>query len=356
MKKKETELTHGGDWAGFEIEYGKPPLDYSANVNPLGIPKEVQTAIAEAAASSDRYPDPLCRELTQKLAEHEGVPQEWIFCGNGAAELIYQFAAALQPKQALLPVPSFSDYESALLAAGCEPTFYPLSRENGFRLTEDILDAIGPETDLLMLCSPNNPTGRSVEKGLLLKILNRCRETGTWLFLDECFYELTDEDRAFSLTSQLRDGDRVFLLRAFTKAYGMAGLRLGYGVCMNRALLEVMCRLSQPWNVSTVAQAAGLAALDCPDWPRKARELYRAEKPWLYGQLTALSLAVLPGDANFLFFCGEPGLYEALRERGVLIRDCANYRGLRPGDYRIAVRTHEENEALLGAIKEVLHV
>ena len=91
MKKKETELTHGGDWAGFEIEYGKQPLDYSANVNPLGIPKEVQTAIAEAAASSDRYPDPLCRELTQKLAEHEGVPQEWIFCGNGAADIIFRF-------------------------------------------------------------------------------------------------------------------------------------------------------------------------------------------------------------------------------------------------------------------------
>ncbi len=342
---------HGGDI------YSRPVhLDFSANVNPFGAPAAVKAAVRAATEDLSAYPDPYCGPLREKLAAVNGVDRGHVICGNGAAELIYQFAAALQPKRALLPVPSFSDYESALLAAGCEPTFYPLSRENGFRLTEDILDAIGPETDLLMLCSPNNPTGRSVEKGLLLKILDRCRETGTWLFLDECFFELTDEDRAFSLTSQLRDGDRVFLLRAFTKAYGMAGLRLGCGLCKNKALLEDMSHLSQPWNVSTVAQAAGLAALDCPDWPRKARELYRAEKPWLYGQLTALSLAVLPGDANFLFFCGEPGLYEALRERGVLIRDCANYRGLRPGDYRIAVRTHEENEALLGAIKEVLHV
>ena len=342
---------HGGD------VYSRPiRLDFSANVNPFGAPAAVKAAVRAATEDLSAYPDPYCGPLREKLAAVNGVDRGHVICGNGAAELIYQFAAALQPKRALLPVPSFSDYESALLAAGCEPTFYPLSRENGFRLTEDILDAIGPETDLLMLCSPNNPTGRSVEKGLLLKILDRCRETGTWLFLDECFFELTDEDRAFSLTSQLRDGDRVFLLRAFTKAYGMAGLRLGCGLCKNKALLEDMSHLSQPWNVSTVAQAAGLAALDCPDWPRKARELYRAEKPWLYGQLTALSLAVLPGDANFLFFCGEPGLYEALRERGVLIRDCANYRGLRPGDYRIAVRTHEENEALLGAIKEVLHV
>lgn len=342
---------HGGD------VYSRPiRLDFSANVNPFGAPAAVKAAVRAAAEDLSVYPDPYCGTLREKLAAMNEVDRGPVICGNGAAELIYQFAAALQPKRALLPVPSFADYESALIATGCEPAFYPLSRENGFRLTEDILDAMGPETDLIMLCSPNNPTGRSVPRDLLLKVLGRCRETGTWLFLDECFYELTDEDRAFSLTSQLRDGDRVFLLRAFTKAYGMAGLRLGYGICKNRALLEAMCRLSQPWNVSTVAQAAGLAALDCPDWPRKARELYRAEKPWLYGQLTALSLAVLPGDANFLFFCGEPGLYEALRERGVLIRDCANYRGLRPGDYRIAVRTHEENEALLGAIKEVLHV
>ena len=342
---------HGGDI------YSRPVhLDFSANVNPFGTPEVVKAAVRAATEDLSAYPDPYCRPLREKLAAVNGVDRGHVICGNGAAELIYQFAAALQPKRALLPVPSFSDYESALLAAGCEPTFYPLSRENGFRLTKDILDAIGPETDLLMLCSPNNPTGRSVEKGLLLKILDRCREMGTWLFLDECFFELTDEDRAFSLVSYLQEGDKVFLLRAFTKAYGMAGLRLGYGICKNRALLEAMCRLSQPWNVSTVAQAAGLAALDCPDWPRKARELYRAEKPWLYEQLTARGLAVLQGDANFLFFCGESGLYEALLVRGVLIRDCVNYRGLRPGDYRIAVRTRVENEALLGAIEEVLHV
>ena len=342
---------HGGD------VYSRPVrLDFSANVNPFGAPEPVKAAVRAAADGLSAYPDPYCGPLRDKLAAFNGMQRENVICGNGAAELIYAFAAALKPQSALLPVPSFADYENALLAAGCEPAFYPLQRENGFLMTEDILSAVRPGVELIVLCSPNNPTGRSVEKGLLLKLLDRCRKTGTWLFLDECFFELTDEDRAFSLTSQLRDGDRVFLLRAFTKAYGMAGLRLGYGVCMNRALLEVMCRLSQPWNVSTMAQAAGLAALNCPDWPQKARALYRQEKLWLYEQLTALGFTVLLGDANFLFFSGATGLYEALLVRGVLIRDCANYRGLRPGDYRIAVRTHEENEALLGAIKEVLHV
>ena len=342
---------HGGD------VYTRPVrLDFSANVNPFGPPEIVREAVRAAASAIDAYPDPCCGPLREKLAALNGVEKGHVICGNGAAELIYTFAAALGPNHALLPTPSFADYESALTAAGCAITFYPLGRENGFRLTEDILDAIGPRTGLVLLCSPNNPTGRSVERGLLLRILDRCRRTGTWLFLDECFWELTDEDKAFSLAGSLRAGDRVFLLRAFTKAWGMAGLRLGYGICKNGPLLERMSALVQPWNVSAVAQAAGLAALDCPDWPRKARALFQQEKPWLLERLAALGFDVLPGDGNFLFFSGPPELSEGLLSRGVLIRDCANYRGLGPGDCRIAVRTRPENEELLRAMGEVLGV
>ena len=347
----DTAYVHGGDI------YSRPiRLDFSANVNPFGAPEAVKAAVRSAAEDLGAYPDPCCGPLREKLAAANGVDKNDVICGNGAAELIYQFAAALKPRRALLPVPSFADYESALLGLGCEPIFYPLFREDGFLLTEDILDAIGPDTDLLMLCSPNNPTGQSVPKELLLKIQDRCRAAGTWLFLDECFYELTDEDKAVSLVNYLQEGDRVFLLRAFTKAYGLAGLRLGYGLCKNRELLAAMSRLTQPWNVSTPAQAAGLAALDCPDWPRKARELFETGKRFLTEGLAALGFSVLPGDANFLFFSGAVGLYEELRERGVLIRDCANYRGLRPGDYRIAVRTRAENEELLRVVKEALDV
>ena len=342
---------HGGDI------YSRPiRLDFSANVNPFGTPEAVRAAVRAAAEGLSAYPDPCCGPLREKLAAVNGVTRENVICGNGAAELIYQFAAALQPKKALLPVPSFADYESALVAAGCEPTFYPLQRENGFLLGPDILDVLGPDTDLLMLCSPNNPTGRSVPRELLLAILDRCRKTGTWLFLDECFLELVDEDKAFSLAEHLAAGDRVFLLRAFTKAYGMAGLRLGYGLCRDGALLERMSRLSQPWNVSTPAQAAGLAALSCPEWPQRARALFQAEKPWLYGRLTQLGLGVLPGDANFLFVTGVPGLYEKLLGQGVLIRDCGNYRGLQADDCRIAVRTRAENEELLRTMEEALRV
>ena len=344
-----TNYTHGGD-----IYRNRVQLDFSVNVNPLGTPEPVKEAVIAAAENLAAYPDPYCGELREKLADFHRTDPAWILCGNGAAELIYQFVSALKPKHALLPVPSFSDYEAALRAADCDPVFYPLLRTEGFLLSEKILPAITEETELLMLASPNNPTGRLIDRELLLKILDRCRETGTWLFLDECFGELTDNGTP-SLIGELKDGDRVFLLRAFTKTYAMAGLRLGCALCPNREILEQISQKSQPWNVSSVAQAAGIAALSCRDFAEQARKVIREEKNWMVRELRRLSVSVLPGDANYLLLSGVPGLYERLLQRGILVRNCENYRGLGRGDCRIAVRTREDNEVLIETIGEVLH-
>ena len=340
---------HGGD-----IYRNRISLDFSVNVNPLGTPEAVKEAVREAAEQLSAYPDPYCMALREKLSESLGIPADRILTGNGAAELIYQFVFALQPKHALLPVPSFADYEAALSAAGCVPEYYELLREEGFALTERILPAITEETELLMLASPNNPTGRLIDRGLLMKILERCRKTGTRLFLDECFGELTEPETP-SLAGKLMPGDPVCLLRAFTKTYAMAGVRLGYAVCPDPGVTDRICLMSQPWNVSSPAQAAGLAALQCSGFAEKARKLIAEEKRYLVRELQALGISVLTGDANFLFLSGVPALYDGLLKRGILIRNCENYRGLRSGDCRIAVRTHEENTALIEAIREVLH-
>lgn len=344
-----TPCVHGGDI------YRRPVrLDFSVNVNPLGTPEPVKAAVRQAAEDLAAYPDPCCTRLREALAGRLGVPADWVLCGNGAAELIYQFISALGPGRALLPVPSFADYEAALRGTGCEVDFLPLLRQEGFLPTEGILDAITERTELVLLCSPNNPTGRLVPRPLLGRILARCRETGTWLFLDECFAELTDAGTP-SLALELEDGDRVFLLRAFTKTYAMAGLRLGYAVCPRRDMAERICAGGQCWNVSGPAQAAGAAALDCGDWVEQARAVLRREKGWLAEELTSLGVWVLPSDANFLLLSGVPGLYEGLLERGILIRSCASYRGLGEDDCRIAVKTHEENRLLIAAVREVLH-
>lgn len=341
---------HGGDIYRNRIE-----LDFSVNVNPFGTPEKVRRAVADAALSLAAYPDPYCGALREKLSQALGVDKKDILCGNGAAELIYQLVFALRPAKTVLPIPSFSDYESALDAAQCVPVFYPLLREDGFTLTEGILHAIKEDTALLMLCSPNNPTGLCIPWALLLRILARCRETGTWLFLDECFLELADDGKARSLIPELRENDSVFILRAFTKLYGMAGVRLGYAVCKNREMTEKICRMGQPWNVSSVAQAAGVAALDCSDWAQRTRGAIFEEKQYLLRAFQALGIAVLPGDANFLMLTGVPGLYDHLLERRILTRNCGNYRGLDGGDCRVAVRTHRENVALISVVREIYH-
>ena len=348
------ELTHGGDWAGFALAHGRPPLDFSANISPLGVPTGVQEALREAAGQADRYPDPLCRVLRTALADHEGVPAERILCGNGAADLIFRAVMARRPRRALVTAPTFAEYETALRTVGCGVEHVILRAERGFALDSSFPDAITPETDMAFLCEPNNPTGVTTAPALLTQILERCRETGTLLVLDECFGDFLDAPEAHTRKADLATFPNLLLLKAFTKLYAMAGVRLGYALCADTALLERMRGAGQPWAVSSLAQAAGTAALRETDYVRRVRELTAAERPWLLRQLAGLGLRVVPGEANYLLFQSPRPLTEPLARQGILLRNCGNYVGLDETWYRVAVRTRIDNQRLIESLEEVL--
>ena len=346
---------HGGDWAGFAGTYGVPPQDFSANVSPFELPAAVRNAAETALKETGRYPDPQCRALRKKLSAYHGIPADWILCGNGAADLIYRLAGARRPRTALVAAPTFSEYENALTLWGCRVSRFYLNEANGFSIKEDILPAITPELDLLFLCEPNNPTGRTTDRLLLERILERCAACGTLLAVDECFNDLLDDPAAHTLLESLQRYENLLILRAFTKSRGLAGLRLGYALSQDAALLEAMARSGPPWAVSALAQAAGIAALEDQESLKALRRLIRRERPRLAAGLTALGCRVCPGEANYLlFFQGIPALPQKLAQRGVLIRDCSNYHGLGPGWYRAAVRTEAENGKFLKIMKEVL--
>lgn len=347
-------LVHGGDWAGYSEEYGVKPLDFSANVSPLGVPQGVRQAIANAAQSADRYPDPLCRSLCRKLAVHEKVPASWILCGNGAADLIFRAVLAKKPKKALLTAPAFAEYEAALAACGCQVEYHFLREENGFRLDEGFLQAIVPGVDMVFLCEPNNPTGVSTPRELLLRVLERCRCCGALLMLDECFADFMQEPEQHTMKSALAQFPNLVILKAFTKLYAMAGVRLGYSLCADGEMMEKMRNAGQPWAVSSLAQAAGEAALDETAYVEEVRRMVHRERPWMICQLTELGFRVVPGEANYLLFHCPAPLIQPLRQRGILLRSCSNYRGLDKHWYRTAVRTHEENIRLLQALSEVV--
>ena len=343
--------THGGDVLTAQARYGGPVLDCSANLNPLGMPPQVGEAAACAAAQASPYPDPLCRALRAAIAAHDGVEEGQVLCGGGAAELIFRLAFALLPRRALVTAPTFSEYEGALEQVGCAVTRHLLRRERNFDVDEGLLEAIGPDTELVFLCTPNNPTGRLIDQELLLAVAEKCRGLGAVLAVDECFLPLSCGGPG--LAPWLVEYPNLLLLRAFTKSYAMAGLRLGYALCADTALLERMSAGGPPWSVSTPAQAAGLAALtQCPHWPEKARAFLEGERPALAAGLSALGLDVVPGQANYLLFraAGVTDLKESMLTQGVLIRSCANYHGLGEDWYRVC---EEENRRLLAALSEV---
>lgn len=344
-------LIHGGDTAGFRMEYGYEPLDFSANCNPLGVPEGVKRAISLAALQLDVYPDPLCRSLRAALSDHEGVRAEYILCGNGSADLIDRLAYARSPGIAVITDPSFSEYERALRNTNCRIIHHPLNREDGFALTESILAQLTPEVDMLFLCNPNNPTGLTIRQQLLEEILDACVKSNILLVLDECFNGFLDDPELYTLLPRINHCPNILILKAFTKLYGMAGVRLGYCLSSDTGLLEAMQKAGQPWAVSSLAQAAGVAALDEEDYVRTSRMIVHRERLYLSVALDSLGLFVANSEANYLFFYIDiPDLAIRMREKGILIRDCSNYPGLHAGYYRIAVRTHKENVRLISAI------
>ena len=350
------ESTHGGDLVSARVLWAGEVLDFSANLNPLGMPEGVRRAAAEGVEEAVHYPDPLCRALSAAIARRDGVAPGQVLCGNGAADLVFRLAFSEGPRRALVTAPTFSEYEAAVSAAGCTVVRHILDRARNFDLTGAVLDELTPELDLAFCCTPNNPTGRVIDRGLLEAILEKSRAAGVRLVVDECFLALSDGGEAAGLAGYLEPYPNLLLLRAFTKSYAMPGLRLGYCLSADGALLDRLSRCAQPWSVSAPAQAAGLAAAAEPSHPRLARALIARERSRLMRALEGLGLEVIPSAANYLLFRapGITDLRERLLRRGVLIRSCADYPGLGEDDYRIAVRLQEENEQLIRAMKEAL--
>ncbi len=343
-----TKHIHGGN-----IYQYRGCLDFSANCNPLGTPGSVKEAVVESLEHISDYPQVGYEPLREALAEYEGMDADSIICGNGAAELVFSVCRARRPKKALVPAPTFAEYEQALLSVGCEVRHYVLREENGFQVQPDFMQALHKGLDIVFLCNPNNPTGILLERDFLFEVLRRCRELEILLVVDECFLDFVKKPGAYSLKAQIHRYHNLFLLKAFTKRYAMAGIRLGYGICENREFLKEMELVTQPWNISSMAQAAGIAALKESAYVEEGRRMVLEEAEFLKKEMEELGLEVYPSQANYLFFKGPENLFEACIEKGILIRDCSNYPGLQKGYFRVAVRKHEENQLLIKALREI---
>ena len=274
---------------------------------------------------------------------------EEIFCGKMVRQSI--FFAAVQtvwPQKALVIAPSFSEYEEALRSVGAEVEYYYLCEEDNFQIREDYVDKLSEEIDMIFLCNPNNPTGQTIDRDMLIKILDRCKKQNIVVILDECFLEFLDEPNRYEMSNLRGEYPNLLIIKAFTKIFSMPGLRLGYAISSNQDILEEMSWKLQQWNVSVPAQMAGVAALEKPkEYIRQTREYVSGQREYMRNIMKMMGYVVFASKANYLFFKGRPGLEKEALEAGFLIRDCQNYEGLSEGFYRIAVRTKEENERLI---------
>ncbi|MDO4338817.1 MAG: pyridoxal phosphate-dependent class II aminotransferase [Eubacteriales bacterium] len=343
-----TKHVHGGN----VYEYADC-LDFSANCNPLGTPESVKQAIIQSLDRVSDYPQVGCAPLREAIARETGLEPENIICGNGAADLIFSLCRAKKPRKALVPAPTFAEYEQALRSVDCEVIYFGLDADDNFQVPEQFLDALSDDLDMIFLCNPNNPTGILTNRELLLKTLEICQSRKIFVVVDECFLDFVKEPEEYTLRAWLSQYPELFLLKAFTKRYAMAGIRLGYGLCKSRELLDQMEAVTQPWNVSSIAQAAGIAALKEKSYVEAGRRLVFQEADYLKKELKRLGLMVYPSQANYLFFKGPEDLFDACVGKGILIRDCSNYPGLGKGYFRVAVKRHEENQKLVNVLEEL---
>jgi threonine-phosphate decarboxylase len=354
---------HGAEVLGAAQESGLKPqeiLDFSSSVNPLGPSKKALAAAEKAFSQIAAYPDTNSNQLRDALAKHYGIERGNLIVGNGSTELMYLFAETfLKPGESvIMPAPTFGEYEGAVRKAGVAPKFVKLG--NGFQIDAQAFKLSMAGAKMVFLCNPNNPTGLLIPQETLKDLLDTALEQDTLVFLDEDFLEFVKDEKSLSMIGNIKKYPNLFILRSFTKLFGLTGLRVGYGIANPEIIDAVLCA-KIPWNINCIAQAASVAALKDQAHLQLTHELIKKEKNWLERELAGFkSLKVYSGDANFFFIdTHKTGLKAAeLRNRvlfeGILIRDCTSFQGLDEYYIRLAVKTHEENVRLITALKKSL--
>lgn len=255
-RRKMKRSHHGGEDRSGRIRY-----DFSVNINPLGMPEAAKAALLSGWSMYENYPDDGCGALRDALSVRFGIDSGRIVCGNGVSDLIYRLCSCAGFRRVLLPMPAFSEYERALTAAGCEIVPLFTEEESGFVLEEKHISQISESFDALFLCNPGNPAGGLMEKTLIEKIVRRCEEKNVLLVADECFLDFVGNGGVHSAVWAARERKNVVVLKAFTKIFAMAGLRLGFALFGRKELARNVAEFGAPWQVSGPAQAAGLAVL-----------------------------------------------------------------------------------------------
>lgn len=379
MKRKAAADPHGGNIYRLVEQYGMDVdeiIDFSASINPLGVPKSVMSEIIHNIKYLCNYPDPDTVSLRQELAKHSGVDYRYIICGNGSTELIYLIAGfiarALKPEKILIPYPTFSEYENAVISQALSDgsqkvkiKYLSLNEENNFDINPDefinaMADGFFDEgrspltlpVDIAFLCNPNNPTARLMGKKDVLKIANAAKDLKCYLVVDEAFIDFVPAE---SVIKETANNPYLIVLRSLTKFYALSGLRIGYGV-FPESIIDAIKSYKEPWSVNTAAQVAAIAAINDLQYKNETFRVIQNEKKVLEDGFKLLGIDYFKSAVNFYLLKHDRAaeITDSLRNKGIMVRDCSNFRGLDNRYIRVAVKSNIDNMRLLKELAVLL--
>jgi threonine-phosphate decarboxylase len=341
---------HGGNIYEIKHRSGCKIIDFSANINPLGIPLAIKRLLQRKLTALVHYPEPESPSLKAAIACYWKIKEENILVGNGSTELISLIFNTFRPAVVTLPVPSFSEYERAARIVKSKLRFIYLSSEEGFSLDYSRFK----NSDLVFLGHPNSPTGNLLCKNSAdIKAIPAQR-----IVIDEAFMDFLRNEKGHTFISEAIHSKGIIVLRTFTKFFALPGLRAGYLIA-HKDTIRALKKYQMPWAVNLLAQLAGQHALSETAFIQRTKQFIAREKSFLYQQLSRMrGFKPYPAVANFLLVKIENKqltsscLKERLLKKNILIRDCANFRGLDKQFIRLAVRRHQENIRLVQALEE----
>ena len=390
--EKETKMDfHGGNiYKIFREKNIKEILDYSSNINPYGIPESLKKRITENLEILERYPDPDYIELRQKLAHLNKVDVSNIILGNGATEIIFLFMKVINPKKILIAAPTFGEYERATKATErvedsiilgnsnkkkddekssgkqkIEIEYFELKESDYFKLNiHNLKNELEKKYDLLIICNPNNPTGKFLKLSETEQILKECNKYNTKLFIDEAFIDFLKDGMKESIINTKENKQNLFVARAFTKFFAIPGLRLGYGIYFDKKLEKGISEKKEPWSVNNIAEMAGLTVLDDTEYIEKTLKWITEEKTYVYEKLNEISgIKPYKTEVNFITVKIEDNfilkglnvkiLREKMLEQGILIRDASNFNFLDERFFRLAIKDRENNDRVIETLKKI---
>lgn len=328
-------------------------IDFSANINPLGPPKILQEKWGELFSVLSDYPDPKGNKLKKKLAEKENLTEDQLLIGNGGAELISLIGRLLAGKRVLIVQPAFSEYEEVCRINGCTIDYY-LLHPNGWELNLEELVKKLPDIDALFLCNPCNPTGVYYPKSVLTNLLKECQQQGCLFIMDEAFYDFLSEYD--SMATYINEYRNLLIIRSMTKMFAIPGLRLGY-VMADSLLIKGLASFQPHWSTNALALQAGEWFVESDSFVQETRELIDQERERLFAFYKERGFLVSPSKVCF-YLLKDPSLekqlplFQFLLSKGIIPRHTMNFPGLEGKWLRFAIKGHQENDILMGAMEE----